>query len=100
MGAGWLHLRLTHKILRFPFFFDEYDSDDGARWKKPSTEKRGEVAARQRGGSPTHTLWVAHLQGASCRCPQEIFRVWSLSASATHIWERRPSRAFCVILGP
>lgn len=33
-GGGWLHQRLTHEVLRFPFFFDEYDSNDGARWEK------------------------------------------------------------------
>lgn len=84
-GGQGLHQRLTHKVLRFPFFLDEYDSNDGACWKKPSTEKRSEAVARQR-APLTHTLWVARLHTASntcSACSAETFRACSPSASAT-----------------
>lgn len=59
-GGEGLHQRLTHKVLRFPFFLDEYDSDDGTCWKKPN---RGVRLLPGRGRLlPTLSPWLISTQ--------------------------------------
>lgn len=59
-GAGSIRDLLT-KSLGFHFSLMNMIPMMALAGKKPRREKRNKVAARWRGGPPTHALWVAHL---------------------------------------
>lgn len=49
---------LTQKVFRFPFFFDEYDSYDGAGYKKKSTGRRALRLPSVKWSPFASALWV------------------------------------------